>query len=432
MHRHVTPTTATSVTTLVLQASGVVLNLISSILVARGSSEAVFGAYSYSVALATFLASLFSGFFAGPIVRHVATYVAREEWGRLRGLMRRGHQAAFLAATIAVGAGWIFIALRPLEGMDRRVPAASLAVVPLLTLSVYYTAALRGLGRTVVSQVPDQLARPLLQLGLLGGYTFVGPPTAMGLMYLQILAASVTTAAGAALVWGVTPAPAQSAPAVYDDRHWFTRMTPLLLLGRFPELGIELMALVAGQALGVGAAGVYRTASRMAQVISIAAYGLNTAITSHVARLSVLGDTDLLQRLLSRQTKIGALIAVVLALPMLSSGGLLLSLVFGPQFSSGGSALAVLAAGQLMNVLAGPVGMVLVMTGHETESVSGPLLELPTVMMLASLLVTPFGQVGLAVAAAIGVIARNAVQGYYVYRRLGLRCHTWLLSCRWP
>ena len=85
----------------------------------------------------------------------------------------------------------------------------------------------------------------------------------------------------------------------------------------------------------------------------------------------------------------------------------LIPIVFGSEYSASILPLVILLFGQLINVLTGPVGYLLTMTGHEQESfrillkvlIIGILLNIPAIYFL--------GGEGAAIATAIAIAGRN-------------------------
>ena len=112
-----------------------------------------------------------------------------------------------------------------------------------------------------------------------------------------------------------------------------------------------------------------------------------------------------------------AAIAFPIAVLMLVFPSYIMS-VFGEGFSDGKLFLQILVIGQLINVVAGSVGMLLVMSGHEKDFRNSVLFSGPIAIVLAFLLVPIFGATGSAVATAVAVAAQNLLCLYWVKRRL--------------
>ena len=95
-------------------------------------------------------------------------------------------------------------------------------------------------------------------------------------------------------------------------------------------------------------------------------------------------------------------------------------LLFGPQYTSGQTALVLLSLGQLVNIVAGPVAGLLTMTGHERDVVMGVGLGTGANLALSLILIPLWGINGAACAAAASLILWNVFLVRRVRRRLAL------------
>jgi O-antigen/teichoic acid export membrane protein len=86
-----------------------------------------------------------------------------------------------------------------------------------------------------------------------------------------------------------------------------------------------------------------------------------------------------------------------------------------------GVPLAILAAGQLVNAAFGSVGLFLSMSGHERDTLLGQFIALTVNVLVAVVLIPPFGATGAAVAASLGLVTWNLVLAAKVVSRLHLR-----------
>jgi O-antigen/teichoic acid export membrane protein len=113
------------------------------------------------------------------------------------------------------------------------------------------------------------------------------------------------------------------------------------------------------------------------------------------------------------------LCSLPVAIGMLGGSRWLL-LLYGPTFTQGQTALIILGIGQFYNVLAGPVGWLLLMTGNERDTVTS-LVASVTVNAVLNLGLTPhMGLEGAAIASASSIITWNTLMAFFVYKRLGV------------
>jgi O-antigen/teichoic acid export membrane protein len=119
----------------------------------------------------------------------------------------------------------------------------------------------------------------------------------------------------------------------------------------------------------------------------------------------------------------------VLAVMLLASPLLLLLLVFpgelmrlfGPEFAAGALTLQILAVGQAVRLAAGPLGTVLIMTGHQRWLLLYSLAGVVLTVGFALWLIPLYGAAGAAAAGAITLVFRNAAALWMVQNKAGVR-----------
>src|SRR5660397_112923 len=124
-----------------------------------------YGIYAYAMALVGLMQVPVQLGLPNLLVREVAAYREKGEWGLLRGLLARVNQGvaslAVLAGLGAFGATWVYAEVR---GEPTWLPAfwVALFLIPLGSLSALSQATLRGLRHVILGQIPEFLARPAL------------------------------------------------------------------------------------------------------------------------------------------------------------------------------------------------------------------------------------------------------------------------------
>ena len=93
--------------------------------------------------------------------------------------------------------------------------------------------------------------------------------------------------------------------------------------------------------------------------------------------------------------------------------------IFGPEFTRGATVLQIICLGQVINVLAGSVGLLLSMSGHERDLRTVTLISGPIALVLPFILIPTYGINGAAYSTAISMITQNLIAAFLVKRRLG-------------
>jgi O-antigen/teichoic acid export membrane protein len=97
--------------------------------------------------------------------------------------------------------------------------------------------------------------------------------------------------------------------------------------------------------------------------------------------------------------------------------------IFGRGFTAGGTALLVLAAGQLVNAGTGPTGVLLTMTGKQKWELANTLSMMAFNFVLNLILIPRMGVTGAAIATAASIATINGLKLVQVYMLFGLRPH---------
>jgi O-antigen/teichoic acid export membrane protein len=90
--------------------------------------------------------------------------------------------------------------------------------------------------------------------------------------------------------------------------------------------------------------------------------------------------------------------------------------IYGSEFVGSGSLLLVLAFGQVINVLTGPVQSVLVMTGNEAAHRRASYIGGAAYLVSCITLIPAYGGMGAAVATMCGVVVTNLVSALMVWQ----------------
>jgi len=393
------------------------------ILLARILGPEGFGIYSYALTLLMVLSLPVQAGLATLLTREIAAGQQRQEWGLVRGLVRRAWQGVLLYGLVVmlVGASVLFLFAGGLAGTETATVAVAFLLFPLLALIRLSSGVLRGFRHVLAAQLPDQILRQLLLVVFVGGVLLVSenvtPPLAMGLHSLAALLALLV-----GLIWiaRVVPGEVRTEPPRYEMRAWLSALMPLTLIGGMQVINGQFDILMLGPLAGAESVGIYRVAVQGATVVAFALTAVNMVIGPHIARLHSAGDHQRLQRVVSLSARAILALAMPAAGGFILFGGPILGWLFGEPYSHGGTALAVLCAGQLVNAAMGSVGLILNMTGHERDTALGVSVAAALNVVLNLVLIPLYGIEGAAAATAISMTVWNVWLAQRVYARTGL------------
>jgi O-antigen/teichoic acid export membrane protein len=382
--------------------------------------------YGYFVYATSWMAILLLGSNIGlkpTVVRFVAAYKARGDWGAVHGLLRRSTGwtiAASVAVTIlSIIALWL---LRP--GFDEL--GATLALMalalPFLALTDVWSSAVRGLGAVARSQYPASIVQHVLVGSCLVIIVLVLGENGGAVSAAAAFLGATIGAMAVAYFFLRLELPRQTllSPPSYFPAEWLQVAGSNLLISLFQAVRAPLIVVIAGAYLDAQQLAYYVAAHRLANVMSLALLGISGFASPLIAQYFVLGDFAKLQslaRLAARGAFAGALAT---ALVLLGFGYELLGL-FGAGFNTAYTPLLVLLSGELVAAAAGPVGFLMTMTNRQSSATWIEAATSAIAIVLALVLIPRYGILGAAMVVAAGSAVRNISMFVAVWRQLGLR-----------
>jgi O-antigen/teichoic acid export membrane protein len=318
--------------------------------IARMLGAAGYGAYSFALTCVTALAVLALLGFDVLLVREVANYQTRSQWGLLRGLLERANQFALLASVLlsltVAGLAW-GLASR-LEPQMLTALWVGLLVVPALVLMRLKRAIMQGLHRVVASQAPEMVIQPMafaalmaLAFAALDGYA--RPPAVVGLYGVATVVALLVAArqSNRAL-----PAEMKRAAPAFASGPWTRSALTFCLSNGMHVLSASSGIILLGLIKGPEATGVFSVANMVALLIAVPLMAVNVPLTPAVAEHHASGNKPALQRLATKSARSAFLFSLPIALLCLVFGQLVLR-IFGAEFTAGYAALGATSRGAL-------------------------------------------------------------------------------------
>ncbi len=406
--------------TAVLQATSSASGFIVAVALARLLGSQRYGIYVFAFAWASALtipAGLGLNRF---VIRGIARYEVSEMWDHLRGLVVRANTlVAAASSTIAVIGG--AIALTTLGPSSRWVFVVAMSLIPISALAILRQSTMQALGRVVSGQIPEFVIRPLVLLAGVGVLAIVGGKvrTPMAAMIINVIALSAAFAAGLLALRRALPQQVRTATPSYRMREWVTAALPMMLIGGIWQLNGYVSTIAVGTIGGPREAGIYSAVEKGGEIIVLLLVAANMPFAPLVARMHARGEISGLEHGAERIAQVTVLASLPIAVFFLAVPSVYLG-IFGGAFASGGTALRVLAVGQLFNAAAGPVGSVLIMTGNERAACWGIGSGLVTTVVLSIALVPFLGVTGAAIADAASFVVWNVALNVLCRRRVGI------------
>ena len=396
------------------------------VILARALKPEGYGIYAYIYALTAMIAIPAQLGLPQLVVRETAKAQANEQWGLMRGLWRWStisvwvFSAALMLATLSI----VWFLGERISELERLTLIFGLLLIPLIALGNLRSAALRGLHRVVIGQLPENIIRPGLLILFLLIMSFhspnqsLDPSSAMG---LHALAAAIAFGVGAWLLWHSRPIALSTRPtAIYQAKDWISAALPLALISGLQVINRHIDVLMLGLFRSSEEVGIYKVVANCAFLATFGFLVINSVVAPYFARLYAQGNKKQLQQIVTQSARIIFALAFLAVFMFISFGETILSLIFGTNYATGHNALAILALGQLVNASMGPVSLLLNMTGHERNTMRGIAIASGANIILNLILIPPFGVNGAAAATAITLTIWNVLLWWSVRKHLGI------------
>ena len=163
----------------------------------------------------------------------------------------------------------------------------------------------------------------------------------------------------------------------------------------------------------------YAVALRAVALINFVLIAMNFIVAPRIARLHAANDEQELQNFIFITVRALYLLAAPAVLLIFFFSSEIMSL-FGSNFSNSGDILLILTAGQIINVMTGPVGYLLTMTGHERHMRNMYIFSGFFCIILTYILTSHMGIRGTAWATSLSILVQNLGAAYLVKRKLGI------------
>lgn len=201
----------------------------------------------------------------------------------------------------------------------------------------------------------------------------------------------------------------------------------MLLSNSIPLLFIDVTNLIIGNSsvffLGIWDVGSnvskYNAASRTATLLSFTLNVVNTISAPKFAELHKQKDMLALNRLAIQSAMLMSIMVLPITIVFLVVPENIMAL-FGEEYRQAGVVLSILSIGQLINVISGSVGCLLIMCGYERLMRKNLLICAVTNIFLNILLVPFAGIVGAAITATITIVMQNLIATSMTTKVLGI------------
>lgn len=401
-----------------VKLASVAVGLASYLILTNLLGAEIFGDYIYALSWVTVLLLLALGGFDTAALRFVPSYRGQSQWPHLSGFLRRSRQLVIGSAVgcAALLAGVVWLLSGRLEPPLRQTFLLASPLVVVLAALNLCASQLQGLKHVVKAKFPIEVGRPLLLALLVAGMAWCCPQrvSAAAAMGANLLATAAALAGAWLLLRRALPVEVRMAEPLFETAHWFRVAMTLLLLTAFFQVLSRTDVIMLGLLLDTKSAGIYAMAALASQMVFLGLSAINVIAAPMISELYWHDRHEELRRLV-RLAALGVVATAFPAIILLVVFGRPILRLFGPAFDTGYAALVILCCGQLINALAGSVGFLMTMTGHQKQAAVIVAVTATLNVALNLLLIPPYGMVGAAAATAVTTAAWNLAMLAYVW-----------------
>ncbi len=354
------------------------------------------------------------------LLRFVATHATQNEWGKVQAVHTLGIQLSAIAsgALSLIGflaADWAAESLFHKPEFAEPLRWMSLSILPFAILNLQADS-LKGLKRISNAILLQSIGVPLFGLLLIWPLVSVAGVEGASWGYL---AATTLVALLSIWAWRNVGPGGVYGKFCYPFSDLWASAKPLFILSLLNTFLIWLPLLLLGIWVSTAEIGIFGAATRLALLVSFLLISLNNVIAPKFAELFAKGDLVAMGQIARRSSAMLTLLVSPVFLLMFLYRKEVMGL-FGPEFAAGSTILAILLVGQLVNLISGSVGFLLMMSGNEkiirNITMYAALLQFVIVLMLVPML----GGIGAAIATAIAMAMKNLLSVHAVYKKFGI------------
>jgi len=408
-----------------IQIISIVIIFINNIFFTRLFGATVYGNYTYIFSWIILISALSTLGLDELLVREVSAYKNNEKQGSISLIVSWATKLVIFSSAIS-GTLFLFVIYffniqQELQSFDAFV--ISLLAIPIIAILYTYQSTMQGLKKIILGQLPEKIIRPLFFLIFLLGYYLLFNKkfndVLITLVSLNLLAFALSTIFILFFVYKYIIVNIRDKIPLNHRRKWVNSALLIFFINSIAIINTKTDILMIGFFEEFDQVGIYNVALKLSQIIFITIFVINIVIAPLISQLYTSRQMAKLQKLINNSALFMLVLSVPITLVLIIFNRQFLA-IFGIEFISGSNSLIILCIGQLINILGGSVGNILIMTRHEKESVKSMIVSVVINIVLNATLIPHLGIDGAAYATVISIFTWNTLMLYYVYKRTGL------------
>lgn len=409
-----------------------ILKFVTNIVITNTVSQSVYGIYISVLAAATIVGTIIVFGLDYTLIRFLSIYRAKNERSLAAGLLRFTVWTTLSSGL--VGGALFFISATILAHLVYHqntyiLPLREAALlIPLIALQPVLAGGLTAMKRIKWKVYTDRLVQPAASLILMGVFYFLGLrlealilATICGYLASIIVGKVLLSRATKHLIYDVIPA--------FAPKTWLHFALPMSFTSIVQNILESTDVLFLAAFAGAAQVGLYAAADRVSYVVLMPLGAFIIIFAPQIAEHYARGEHEQMISLAKIVTKWSFSLSLPLFLCISIFHEAILS-IFSSGYTAAGTALIILSLANMIDVSVGPVGDLLLMTGHTRVILANTVVTITVNIGLSFLLIPRFNIIGAAIASGTAIVIPHIAGLFEVY--LILKIQTFRLDMLKP
>lgn len=405
-------------TLIILNGVAIALAFITNYVLIKAAGVEIYGSYIYIFNLLYLLVAVSVPGTDTLLRKMNAVYSDNEKRAELKGILIYSLIVTVAASAIAAGIS-VLIAKRSIIAESEISNWYLFAFITLLIISVNQTgqASLHGLKKISAGFIPDKIVRPAVITAVAVVYIYFSQVLNLNeLVWFNALAIFAALLVTAFFYHRPFLQYYKSATPKFEISTWNRMAVSFFALNALFIINSRIDVLLLGEYSSNKEVGVYNIALRISEIVGYSLTLVNYIIAPLIAQYHANGETDRLQGLITRSSRLVLFTSLPLAIVIIVFSQSFMNFFDAGSYNSP-IALIILCFGQVVNVVCGSVGMILLMTGHQRYSILSVIAAVLLNAGLNLLLIPLYGLTGTAIATAGSMAAWNFIMYIFVLKK---------------
>jgi O-antigen/teichoic acid export membrane protein len=358
---------------LAINGIGQGLSFVMQVVLARVMGRDMFGTYTLVMTWVLTLAVPVGLGLPLSSVRILPEYAVNKDWSHYNGAVRcfQWLTLGFGVVVAAIGTGVLLLMnarheMSAHHGLVYVAPfIVGLWMVPLVAQSNLISQISRAMRRVALAYGPPKILQPIVVIAAAVGIRYaVKHVSAEPVMLISATSMLLAIIIQTVIYRRDLAKTSMSAPAAYDTKNWLKFTFPMLIMSGCQNIFVSVGTLVVGSMMHLRDVAIFGVANRMVLMINFVLVATNVALGPEASALYASGDIKGLQRAVSTTVKMSFYPAAILTAVLLVLGKPIL-LIYGHGYTQAYPTMIALSLGCLIATAAGPVLLLMNMTGFE-------------------------------------------------------------------